>query len=89
LAEAEKPNIVISAVGFAQQHGFGLMSIIKPDEQNCTPLVLYTNRDLSIEDIEKLTLDLIRHLVKFKTPERKFLATIRELINGLLKSKHH
>ncbi len=89
LAQAEKPNIVISEVGFAQQHGFGLVSIIKQGEDDCAPLILYTNQDLSIEDIEKLTLDLTRHLVKFKTPERKFLATIRELINGLLKSKHH
>jgi PAS domain S-box-containing protein len=89
LTQKEKPNLIMLEVSLAQRDGFSIMQIVKSDERTGIPLVIYSNQDLSTEDMKKLTLDFTKQLVKSKIPERKFLATIRELLSGLLANKHH
>ena len=89
IAHKEKPDLIMLEVSLAQQNGFAIMELVRLEEDDCTPLIIYENQELSTEDMEKLTLNFSRQLVKSKIPERKFLATMRELLSELLLSKHH
>jgi CheY-like chemotaxis protein len=79
---AEKPDLIFLDLVLAQQNDSAIEQILSA--QADIPLIVFANGSLSAEEIDQLTIDFAKHLVKSKTPERKFLATIRELLNRLL-----
>jgi PAS domain S-box-containing protein len=83
LVRTEHPDLIILDIGLPNPDGFGVVQILRQEEACTTPLIVYTSRDITADDVERLTLGLSRHLVKSRTSESQFVITVRELLRGV------
>jgi PAS domain S-box-containing protein len=84
LVRQEQPDLIILDIGLPNPDGYGVVQILRQEQAKTTPLIVYTSRDMTNEDMEKLTLGLTRHLVKSRTSEARFLSAVREVLNGVV-----
>jgi PAS domain S-box-containing protein len=80
----ENPDLIILDIGIPAPDGFDVVKILRQEKSQTTPLLVYTSRDLTSEDIRALSLGLSKHLVKSRTTEEQFLTSVRDLLNGLI-----
>jgi PAS domain S-box-containing protein len=83
----ENPDLIILDIGIPAPDGFDVVKILRQEKSQKTPLLVYTSRDLTSEDIRELSLGLSKHLVKSRTTEEQFLASVRDLLNGLISTE--
>ena len=83
LVRTEHPDLIILDIGLPNPDGFGVVQILRQEEACTTPLIVYTSRDITADDVERLTLGLSRHLVKSRTSESQFVTTVRELLRDV------
>ena len=83
----ENPDLIILDLGLPGTNGFDVVTVLRHENARNTPLLVYTAQDLSKAEISALTLGLSAHLTKSRTSEEKFLGTVRDLLNGLIKPK--
>jgi len=84
LARTNNPDLIILDLTMPKPDGFDVVQILRDEKNQTTPLLIYTSRDLTNEDKEKLTLGLSAYLTKSRTSEEQFLNTVKNLLNGLL-----
>lgn len=83
LTRTLKPHLIILDIGIPAPDGFEVVKILRQEEAQNTPLLVYTSRDLSSDDVKSLSLGMTRHLVKSRTTEEQFLTSVRDLLSGL------
>ena len=84
LARQPPPDLILLDVGLPGLDGFEVVDILRQGKGRGTPLIIFTGRDLSSGDQNQLTLGITRHLTKARTTEDELMASVRELLNGLL-----
>jgi DNA-binding response OmpR family regulator len=84
LVRNENPDLIILDIGIPAPDGFDVVKILRQEKSHKTPLLIYTSRDLTSEDIQALSLGLSKYLVKSRTTQEQFLASVRDLLNGLI-----
>jgi len=84
LVRLENPDLIILDIGLPNPDGYGVVQILRQEQAKTTPLIVYTSRDMTNDDMDKLTLGLTRHLVKSRTSEARFLSSVREVLNGVV-----
>jgi len=87
MVQEEKPDLIILDLGLPGMDGFEVVKHLQEDSGASTSLLVYTSRDLSHEDMEKLRLGLTKHLIKSKTSQEEFLSTVKELLTTAMKEK--
>jgi len=86
LARSEEPDLIILDLAVGLPDEFGVVEILRREKSQSVPLLVYTARDLNEDDKQRLTLGLTAHLTKSRTSEKEFLRTIKNLLDGLVKS---
>ncbi len=84
LACTEHPDLIILDVGIPSPDGFEVVETLRKSDSRETPLIVYTSRDLTRDEMNNLTLGLTKHLIKSKTSEQELIDSIRLLLDGLL-----
>lgn len=84
LAKSECPDLIILDIGVPAPDGFDIIESLRKGETKSTPLIVYTSRDLSKEEMSELTLGLTKHLIKSRTSEAEFVDSVRLLLDGLV-----
>ncbi|QRN94898.1 response regulator [Archangium violaceum] len=84
LARTTPPDLIVLDVGLPRLDGFEVVDILRQGKGRGTPLIVFTGRDLSSMDQGQLTLGLTRHLTKARTSEEELMASVKELLDGLL-----
>ncbi|GMU02565.1 hypothetical protein KH5H1_66850 [Corallococcus caeni] len=84
LARDTPPDLIVLDVGLPRLDGFEVVDILRQGKGRATPLIVFTGRELSRTDQRQLTLGITRHLTKARASEEELLASVRELLNGLL-----
>lgn len=84
LARTEHPDLIILDIGIPAPDGFEVVETLRKSDLRETPLIVYTSRDLTKDEMNKLTLGLTKHLIKSKTSEQELIDTIKFLLDGLL-----
>jgi DNA-binding response OmpR family regulator len=77
-------DLIILDLGIPHGDGFEVVAKLRKDNSKEIPLLVYTNRDLSKKDRERLSLGLTLHLTKAHTSEAEFRAAVRELLVGIV-----
>jgi CheY-like chemotaxis protein len=78
------PDLIVLDVGLPRLDGFEVVDILRQGEGHATPLIVFTGRELSRADQRQLTLGITRHLTKARSSEDELVASVRELLSGLL-----
>jgi PAS domain S-box-containing protein len=84
LARETPPDLIVLDVGLPRLDGFEVVDILRQGKGRATPLIVFTGRELSRMDQRQLTLGITRHLTKARSSEEELVASVRELLNGLL-----
>ncbi|NBD12702.1 ATP-binding protein [Corallococcus silvisoli] len=84
LARDTPPDLIVLDVGLPRLDGFEVVDILRQGKGRATPLIVFTGRELSRTDQRQLTLGITRHLTKARSSEEELVASVRELLNGLL-----
>ncbi|HEX8433791.1 response regulator [Archangium sp.] len=84
LARETPPDLILLDVGLPRLDGFEVVDILRQGKGRGTPLIVFTGRDLTSKDQHQLTLGITRHLTKARTSEEELMASVKELLNGLL-----
>jgi PAS domain S-box-containing protein len=84
LAREMPPDLIVLDVGLPRLDGFEVVDILRQGKGRATPLIVFTGRELSRMDQRQLTLGITRHLTKARSSEDELVASVRELLNGLL-----
>jgi PAS domain S-box-containing protein len=84
LARETTPDLIVLDVGLPRLDGFEVVDILRQGKGRATPLIVFTGRELSRTDQRQLTLGITRHLTKARSSEEELVASVRELLNGLL-----
>jgi PAS domain S-box-containing protein len=79
------PDLIVLDLDIPAPDGFDVIQILRNEETRTTPLIVYSNHDLTAQDKKSLTLGLTKHLSKTKTSQNEFLLAVRELMIGLVK----
>jgi PAS domain S-box-containing protein len=87
LARATPPDLIVLDVNLPGLDGFEVVDILRQGKGRGTPLIVFTGRDLSSADRHQLTLGSTRHHIKTLTPEDMLMASVKELLTGLLAHK--
>ena len=88
LAHTEHPDLIILDIGIPAPDGFDIVENLRKGESRETPLIVYTSRDLTKEEMNTLTLGLTKHLIKSKTSEQELIDSVKQLLDGLLSPIH-
>ncbi|MBC7996703.1 MAG: response regulator [Leptolyngbya sp.] len=83
-AKKECPDLIILDIGVPAPDGFDIIENLRKGDSKSTPLIIYTSRDLSKDEMNQLTLGLTKHLIKSRTSEAEFVDSVRLLLDGLL-----
>lgn len=86
LAKTENPDLIILDIGIPPPDGFSIVESLRKSEWRETPLIVYTSRDLSKDEMNNLTLGLTKHLIKSQTSEQELIDSVRQLLDGLVSS---
>ncbi|HNB22638.1 MAG TPA: response regulator [Candidatus Melainabacteria bacterium] len=81
--KTEHPDLIILDVGIPAPNGFEIVESLRKSESRETPLIVYTSRDLTKDEMNNLTLGLTRHLVKSKTTEEELVDSVKQLLDGI------
>jgi PAS domain S-box-containing protein len=84
LARETPPDLILLDVGLPRLDGFEVVDILRQGKGRGTPLIVFTGRELTSKDQHQLTLGITRHLTKARTSEDELMASVKELLNGLL-----
>jgi len=84
LARTKKPDLIILDLAIPSPDGFEVVEILRREKNQSTSLLVYTARDLSNDDKEKLKLGLSAYLTKSRTSEEQFINAVKTLLNGLI-----
>lgn len=88
LCKSEDLDLIILDIGLPGLDGFDVVESLRKDKDSgSTPLIVYTSRDLTPHDRERLTLGLTRHLIKSRSSEENFERAVLDLLNGLVDLK--
>jgi PAS domain S-box-containing protein len=85
MVESIQPDLIILDVGLPKADGFDVVTKLRQQGRGKIPLIVYTARDLTLDERQRLTLGLTKHMTKGVTTESDFLDGIKTLLNGLLK----
>lgn len=83
-AKKECPDLIILDIGVPAPDGFDIIENLRKGDARSTPLIVYTSRDLSKDEMNQLTLGLTKHLIKSRTSEAEFVDSVKLLLDGLL-----
>jgi DNA-binding response OmpR family regulator len=84
MVQDHNPDLIILDLGLPGFDGFELVKRLEQGGSKTTPLLVYTSRDLSNADMERLQLGLSKHLIKSKTSQAQFVNAVRELLTSVL-----
>ncbi len=84
LAHSEDPDLIILDIGIPAPDGFDIVESLRKSDAKETPLIVYTSRDLTKEEMNNLTLGLTKHLIKSKTSEQELIESVKLLLDGLV-----
>ncbi len=84
LARTQNPDLIILDLAMPAANGFQVVEILRNEKNHSTRLLVYTARDLTNEDKQKLSLGLSAYLTKSRTSEEQFINTVKSLLNGLV-----
>lgn len=79
----EAPDLIVLDVGLPVLDGFEFVELLQRRAGGSIPLVVHSGMELSEAQRSQLRLGMTRHLTKSRTSQDEFLATVRELLNGL------
>ena len=80
----ESPDLIVLDVNLPEMDGFAVVDVLRRGKSCVTPLIVYTGRDLGRREREALKLGTTRYLTKARVSETELLATVRELLDGVL-----
>lgn len=83
LALKDPPDLIVLDLGIPPPDGFEVVNKLR-ESRGMIPLLVYTGRDLSQDEKERLSLGITRYLTKSTASESEVIATIAELLDGLL-----
>lgn len=88
IAHKENIDLIVLDLGLPDIDGFTVVTILK-NESNLRdiPLIVYTATDLTDTDRDRLRLGFTSYLTKAKTSDADFMSNVRNLLNGLLKTR--
>ncbi|MBA3992316.1 MAG: hypothetical protein C0469_02230 [Cyanobacteria bacterium DS2.3.42] len=84
LAKTENPDLIILDIGIPAPDGFDIVESLRKSDSKETPLIVYTSRDLSKDEMNNLTLGLTKHLIKSKTSEQELIESVKLLLDDLV-----
>ncbi|WP_434383055.1 ATP-binding protein [Melittangium boletus] len=87
LARVTPPDLIVLDVNLPRLDGFEVVDILRQGKGRGTPLIVFTGRDLSPADQNLLTLGATRHLIKTRTTDEVLLASVKDMLNGLLSQR--
>jgi len=85
MVRTQNPDLIVLDLALPDLDGFEIVQILRRENFETIPLLVYTARDLTNSDKQRLTLGLTAHLIKTRTSEKELLNTLKELLNGLVK----
>ncbi len=77
LARTENPDLIILDIGIPAPDGFDIVDSLRKSDSKETPLIVYTSRDLTKDEMNNLTLGLTKHLIKSKTSEQELIESVK------------
>lgn len=86
IANKESIDLIVLDLGLPDIDGYTVVTIFSNEPKlRDIPLIVYTANDLTDSDRDRLRLGLTSYLTKAKTSDFDFMASVRKLLNGLLK----
>ncbi len=87
VAREQNLDLIVLDLGLPDIDGFTVVSVLRNEEKlKNIPLLVYTAKDLTDEERQRLRLGLTSYLTKAKTSQGEFVGLVRDLLNGLVKS---
>ncbi len=83
---SSNPDLVVIDFGIPNSEALAVAPAARQLPVKASPIIIYSNRNLTIEDKERLTKGLTKHLTKVPTGEAEFALAVRALIDDLLLS---
>ncbi len=88
IANKESLDLIVLDLGLPDIDGYTVVTIFRNEPKlRDIPLIVYTANDLTDSDRDRLRLGMTSYLTKAKTSDSDFMASVRNLLNGLLKPK--
>ncbi len=84
LAREKPPDLIILDVNLPRMDGFEVVDLLRQGKSRTTPLIVFTGRELTLEDQRQLTLGTTCHLHKSRSSEEEMARIVKEFLNGLL-----
>jgi CheY-like chemotaxis protein len=82
MVRSHEPDLIILDLGMPAPDGFDIVHMLQDSPAKSTPLLIYSNKDLSMEDAGELSSGLTRYLMKAQTSELQFLGTVKDLLSA-------
>jgi PAS domain S-box-containing protein len=82
MVRSHEPDLIILDLGMPAPDGFNIVHSLQDSPAKSTPLLIYTNKDLSFEETGELSSGLTRYLMKAQTSELQFLGTVKDLLSA-------
>jgi len=79
IARSVRPNVIVLDVNIPHMNGFEVVGVLQ-DALASTSLVVYSEHDLSVDERERLTLGITRHLNKSRVSPVEFVDTVKEFL---------
>lgn len=87
LARLHRPDLLVLEVLLPERDGFQIVEALRNDMAYRTPLIVYTESDLTPQDLARLELGPTQHLQKGRTTQEQLLRTVRQVLSDLLEAE--
>jgi PAS domain S-box-containing protein len=84
ILQRTSPDLVILDVGMPNVDGFAVVDWLRAQKLIDIPVLIYSGRDLEVEELHALSLALTKHLVKGSATEAEFLDAVRHLLRTMV-----
>lgn len=82
LVSIESPQLIVLDIGLPDIDGFAFVKQLK-DEARTVPLLVYTGRDLTVDERRDLTVGFTRYLTKSKASEKDLIKAVNDLLDSI------
>lgn len=86
LVKESSPDFVLLDIDSSQQLCFDTFQVLRQETLQTVPIILYADRELASEDLDKLTLACSRYVSRSHMTESEFLTALRQLLDGRIKT---
>lgn len=79
-----EPDMIVLDLSVSNERCFEVLAGLRQGEENCLPLIVYTEEGIEQADISKMTLGLTRHLKGAGISTDEFCDSVSRLVHGIV-----